>query len=111
METDSGPYRYRDHCRTRFRCQPFKRLTGEAYCLSRVFVPYNGNDNTRKYATLAIVVTWATLELLSALGHATLPDGFYLLRLFVGILIGRMWGIQFNNIAGMEFSYDDGEDD
>lgn len=81
-----------------------RRLLAELYCLLLVFVPHRYNNTTRKLATLVIVITWATLELINAApglvtGEVHLPNQFYLLRLFVGILIGRMWGIQFNSIA------------
>ena len=114
MATD-GPYRYRDHCRTDFRCAPHRRLIGEAVCFGLIFVPYNGNNNTRKFVTAILTVAAALIIVGDAFGIADPPNYFLYLLLFVGVIVGRMWGIQFNNIAGVEFSYDtqdtDSEDD
>jgi len=85
----------------------------EIYCLFLTFVFHPDNDDVRKFGTLVVVGVWALLEVGSAFGYATLPDQFFYIRVFVGILIGRVWGIEFNNFAGLEFSYVDrgGDDD
>ena len=93
-----------------------RRLVAELYCLALVFVPHANNHSTRKAATITVVLAWAILEILNAApglvaGQVNLPPQFYLLRLFVGILIGRMWGIQFNSIAGVDLAYSDNDDE
>lgn len=92
-----------------------RRLAVELYCLLLVFIPHRHNNTTRKLATLVVVATWAILEILNAVpafaGEVILPKEFFLLRLFVGIVIGRMWGIQFNSIADYSISNDNDGDD
>ena len=96
-----------------WRDAPFRRLVAELYCLSLVFRFHRDNDHTRKAATLVVVVVWGAIEVGAAYGVATLPSEVWYLRLAVGILVGRMWGIQVNNVAGVGLSYggdDDGDD-
>jgi len=89
---------------------PLRRTTAEVYCLWLTFRPHPDNNHGRKLATLAVVGVWAALEVGAGFGYAELPDQFYFIRLVVGVLIGRMWGIEINNFAGVEFEHtDDGE--
>lgn len=99
-----------DHAHSRFRDHPLRRLYAELYCLALTFIFHQGNNHGRKLATLVVVGVWASLEVGAAYGAAELPNQFTYIRLFVGILIGRMWGIEFNNIAGLELNYG-GEND
>lgn len=91
--------------RVAFRESPLRRIVAELYCLLLTFVFHPHNDNQRKAATLLVVGVWAAIEIGAAFGTATLPEQFYFLRLVVGIVIGRMWGIEINNFAGLEFDY------
>lgn len=97
----------RDDARCSFWHNPVRRTVAELYCFALVFKPYNGNSHERKFGTILVVLVWAALELGAAYGAADLPNQFFYIRLFVGVLIGRMWGIQFNNFAGVEFAYQD----
>lgn len=87
---------------------PGRRVYAEAVCLWRTFVFHAENHDGRKLATLVVVGVWALLEVGAAFGVAELPEQFTFLRLFVGVLIGRMWGIEINNFAGVEFDYSSG---
>lgn len=89
---------------------PLRRLVCEAYCLYLTFRPHDGNHDGRKAATLVVVGVWAAVEVGAAFGHASLPEQFILLRVVVGVLIGRMWGIEINNFAGVEFTHTDDEE-
>jgi len=101
-----------DDTQRRFRDSPVKRSLVEVYCFLLTFWFWEDNNNGRKGMTLLIVLVWAALEVGAAFGYAELPSQFSFLRLFVGILVGRMWGIQFNNFAGLEFNYgEQGGDD
>ena len=99
--------------RRSFRDAPLRRLYCEVYCLALTLVFHPNNNHGRKAATIVIVGVWAAIEVGAAFGVATLPEQFFFLRLVVGVLIGRMWGIEINNFAGVEFAYGDngGNDD
>lgn len=104
----------RDDARASLFKHPRRRIAAELYTFSLVFRFHVDNNDGRKFATLLVVGVWAALEVGAAYGFASLPNEFYFIRIFVGILIGRMWGIQFNNFAGLEFSYtnqSDSDDD
>ena len=88
------------------RDDPVARLKAEAYTFARVFVFHDDNNHIRKAVTLLAVAVWVALEVGSAYGLATLPDGFWYLRLFVGILLGRMWNIEVNSFAEMALPKD-----
>lgn len=90
---------------------PLRRAYAEAYCLTLTLVFHERNNHGRKLATIAVVAVWATIELGSAFGAADLPSQFNFIRLFVGVLIGRMWGIEFQNFAGLELTYSNDDDD
>jgi hypothetical protein len=92
-----------------FRDAPVRRTVAELYCLYLTMVFHDDNHNGRKLATLVVVGVWGAIEVGSAFGAATIPTQFFFLRLFVGVLIGRMWGIEINNFAGVEFSHDSGD--
>lgn len=91
--------------------EPFRRLKAELYCLFLTLVPHANNHDGRKAMTILVVGVWAILEVGSAFNLATLPDQFFMLRVVVGVIVGRMWGIEINNFAGVEFSHRGGEDD
>jgi len=97
--------------RRSFRDAPLRRAYAELYSLRLTFVFHDGNSNGRKAATILVVGVWAALELGAAYGVASLPKQFLFLRLVVGVLIGRMWGIEINNFAGVEFTHQDDGDD
>jgi hypothetical protein len=84
---------------------PLRRAYCEVYCLALTLVFHDDNHDGRKALTILVVGVWALLEVGAAFGYASLPDQFYLLRVVVGVLIGRMWGIEINNFAGVEFTY------
>lgn len=91
---------------------PMRRAYCEVYCLALTFVFHDNNNDGRKLVTVVVVGVWAALEVGSAFGYAELPDQFFFIRVVVGVLIGRMWGIEINNFAGVEFvhtSDSDGE--
>lgn len=94
----------REDARASITERPLRRLVAELYCLSHVFVPTEANNNARKVGTVLVVLAWAMIEVGSAYGVAELPEQFFYIRVFVGVLIGRMWGIQINNFAGVEFT-------
>mgnify|MGYP000420908895 CR=1 FL=1 len=95
-----------DDVRRGFGEAPLRRVKAELLALFRTVVFHDENNNVRKGATIAIVGVWAVIEAGSAFDVATPPDQFFYLRLFVGILVGRMWGIEINNIAGVDLSFD-----
>lgn len=90
---------------------PLRRAYAELYCLALTLVFHNGNSHSRKLATIVVVAVWGTIELGAAFGYANLPGQFNVLRVFVGVLIGRMWGIEFQNFAGLELTYGNDDDD
>lgn len=91
--------------RVPFRESPLRRIAAELYCLALTFIFHPNNDHQRKFATLLVVGVWGAIEVGAAFGTATLPEQFYFLRLVVGVVLGRMWGIEINNFAGLEFDY------
>jgi hypothetical protein len=95
----------------RARDNPLGRLYGEVYCLLLTVLFHDENNHGRKLLTILVVAVWAALEVGAGFGVARLPDQFIFLRVVVGVLIGRMWGIEINNFAGIEFQYSDDGDD
>jgi len=100
-----------DDARTSFTESPRRRISAELRCFLLVFWMYETNNDSRKAVTILAVAVYALLELGAAFGYANLPAEFFYMRLFIGILIGRMWGIQFNNVAGLSFEPINSEDD
>lgn len=100
-----------DDVRRSFSDRPLRRVYAEAYCLWLTFVFHPDNHDGRKMVTLVVVGVWGLVEVGAAFDYATLPDQFLILRIVVGVLIGRMWGIEINNFAGVEFGYSDGGSD
>lgn len=94
-----------------FADAPRRRAKAEALALCRTLFFHEENNNIRKGATIAIVGVWAVIEAGAAFDLATPPEQFFYLRLFVGLLVGRMWGIEINNIAGIELSYQEDRDE
>jgi len=88
---------------------PGSRLRAELYTLWLTFRPHKDNHDGRKAITILVVGVWAVMEVGSAFNYATLPDQFFFIRVVVGVLIGRMWGIEINNFAGLEFDYTDSD--
>jgi len=97
----------REDVRRGFFEDPVRRLRAELYCLWLTFIVHEENNDARKAVTLVVVGVWGIMEVGSAFGVAELPNQFYLLRVVVGVLIGRMWGIEINNFAGVEFTHTD----
>jgi hypothetical protein len=94
-----------EDARRSFTDAPLRRAWAEVYCFVLTFVFHDGNNDGRKAGTIVIVGVWAMIEVGAAFGYASLPDQFFFLRIVVGVLIGRMWGIEINNFAGVEFAY------
>jgi hypothetical protein len=94
----------------RFRDDPIGRTKAEVWTFLLTFVFHDDNNDGRKLATILLVVVWALIEVGAAFGYAQLPEQFFFLRVVVGIMIGRMWGIEINNFAGLEFDYSRGDD-
>ena len=104
----------RDDARYKLVERPKRRLLAEAYCLLLVFVPHTYNNNSRKLLTLILFLAWGAIEIGAAFGLAMLPDQFLFIRALVLVLLGRMWGLELNNFAGVEFTTledDNGNDD
>lgn len=101
----------RDDVRRPLGTNPLRRIVAEAYCLMLTFIFHAENSNSRTAATLLVVVAWGLIEVGAAFGFAALPDQFFFLRLIVGMIIGRMWGIEINNFAGIDFTHTGSEDD
>lgn len=106
----------RDQLRADLAAPRYRRFKAEAYCLLLSMVPHKGNHYGRTLATMALLLVWASIEIGAAFDYAELPDQFFFLRLVVGVVIGRMWGIEINNVAGVEIGYrtdngDGGDDD
>jgi len=96
-----------DALRRRWRDDPQGRVVAEAYCLLLTLVFHDGNSHGRKLLTILVVLVWGVLEVGAGFGVARLPDQFVFIRVVVGVLLGRMWGIEINNFAGIEFQFDD----
>jgi len=86
---------------------PYTRAKAELFCFLLVWFPHKHNNNTRKMLTLVVFVIWGAIEAGAAFGAATLPNQFVLIRGIVLVLLGRMWGLEINNFAGLEFIDDD----
>lgn len=82
------------------------RLRFELYCLLLVFLPYEGNSDGRKLIVTLITGTSILIAILDSIGLANPPSYFRYWLIFNGLIVGRMWGIQFNNIAGVSISHD-----
>jgi hypothetical protein len=98
-----------EHARQRFRDEPVGRTLAELYCLYLTFIFHDKNHDLRKFATIVLVGVWAVLEVGAAFELATLPEQFVYIRLLVGVLVGRMWGIEFDNFAGLAVDYPNSE--
>jgi len=90
---------------------PYKRLKAEVFCFLLVWFPHKDNNNTRKILTLLVFLSWGAIEIGAAFGYATLPNQFVLVRGVVLVLLGRMWGLEINNFAGVEFIGQDDENE
>lgn len=101
----------REDIRRSFTDAPVRRAVAELYCLWLTFVPHPNNNDARKAGTLLLIGVWAAIEVGAAFDVAALPEQFFFLRVIVGVLIGRMWGIEINNFAGVEFHYQEDSDD
>jgi len=94
----------RDDARKGLFTNPKRRLTAELYCFLLIFVPHTYNDNSRKYLTLILFLAWGLIEVGAAFGVAMIPNQFVYIRGLVLVLLGRMWGLELNNFAGVEFT-------
>jgi hypothetical protein len=106
-----GMHVAREDIRRSFTDAPVRRTAAELYCLTLVLRPHANNSDARKAGTIILVGVWALIEVGAAFGVAALPEQFFFLRVLVGVLIGRMWGIEINNFAGVEFHYEGENDD
>jgi len=100
----------RDDARKGLFTNPKRRLTAELYCFLLIFVPHTYNDNSRKYLTLILFFAWALIEVGAAFGVAMIRNQFIYIRGLVLVLLGRMWGLELNNFAGVEFTTRDEND-
>lgn len=98
--------------RTPFSDSPGRRLKAEAYTFLLTFLFHDNNNHLRKALTILLFGVWAILYTANSLDSVavTLPDSFEFLTLFVGIVIARMWNIEFNNFAQLPGMGDSGGD-
>lgn len=101
----------RDDARKRWVDDPLRRGIAELYVFLLIFIPHRYNNNARKYLTLLLFSTWAAIEIGTAFHLATVPSQFSLIRGLVLILLGRMWGLELNNFAGVEYSNESNNQD
>jgi len=94
----------RDDARQSWLSHPRRRAKAEVLALLLIFVPHKYNSRYQKLFTLMVFSAWFTIEIGAAFEYAHIPDQFALIRGIVLILIGRMWGLELNNLAGIEFS-------
>lgn len=83
----------------RFRDDISRRLYVELYCFYLIFRFHDHNNHLRKAVTIMVVFVWAVLEIGLAFELARVPEPLSWLRLFVGLLLARMWNIELNNFA------------
>lgn len=76
-----------------------QRLYAEVFCFYLIFRFHDYNNHLRKAVTLMVVFVWGTLEVLRALEIGTMPESMSWLRLFVGVLLARMWNIELDSFA------------
>lgn len=97
--------------RASFSDAPIRRIYAECYTLGLTFIFHERNNHLRKALTMLVAVVWAVLEVANALDAigVTLPPLFEFFRLFVMILIGRMWNIEINSFAELIDSGDGSE--
>ena len=82
---------------------PQKRLKAELFCFLLIFVPHPYNNNLRKGLTVVLFIVWSIIEIGAFFGLGAIPDQFVFVRGLVLILLGRMWGLELKNFAGVEF--------
>jgi hypothetical protein len=88
------------------------RVRVELYCFLLIFRFHDNNNHLRKAVTIMVVLVWAVLEISIALNLGSVPDSLSWLRLFVGLLLARMWNIELNSFAsGITASKPAREDD
>lgn len=102
-----------DHLPT-FHERPRERCRLEAVAFYRVFRFHDDNNHVRKAVTLMVVTVWGILEIINAApglvaGEVMLPSEFAWLRLFVGLLLARMWDIELTNFTDATLRGDDSE--
>ena len=83
----------------RFRENFWHRVRVELYCFFLIFRFHDNNNHLRKAVTIMVVIVWAVLEISIALNLGSVPDSLSWLRLFVGLLLARMWNIELNSFA------------
>lgn len=88
-----------------------KRLQFEIWCLALVFLPFPGNNNSRKYLTILLTLTTLTIVIGDAFGYAEPPFYFKYVLMLTMLIIGRMWGIQFDKVTTISINYDDENND
>lgn len=72
----------------------------EAQAFVNTFRPISGNNDLRKYVTLAMVGLWVSVAFLSSLGLAVEPPWFDKLGYFIALLLGRMWQLEVQSLEG-----------
>lgn len=74
-----------------------------AHSLALSFVPHAKNNDTRKYVTIALAVTWGVVTVLRYLGHppAAVDDAhIYLVLTFIVISVtAHMWGFEYGVLS------------
>lgn len=95
----------RDDCRdlaAPWVAHPKLRLALELLAIQRTFRPVPSNNDARKYLSSILVLTWAVLTVGFAAGVFGNPSVVFYgpLTAFVWALIGRMWGLEVQGLAG-----------
>jgi hypothetical protein len=83
--------------------RPKLRLALEALAIRRTFVPYDGNNDARKILTTILGVTWMILTIGYASGRFGADPSLVFygpLSALIGLLVGRMWGLEVQGLAG-----------
>jgi len=107
----------RDDCRdlaAPWVARPKLRLALELLAIQRTFRPVPANNDARKYLSSILVLTWAILTLGLAAGVFGNPSVVFYgpLTAFVWALIGRMWGLEVQGLAGpLQIGTEDDDDE
>lgn len=79
------------------------RFKKELMALGCAFVPIAGNDNTKKIFALAMLFAWIGLTVASAahlIDLNTISYTYDLLTAAVFLLLGRLWGLEYERLFG-----------
>lgn len=82
--------------------QPRRQATTELYALIRTFRPVPQNNDARKHLSTILVATWSVLTLGLAGGWFGNPSVVFYgpLTALVFLIVGRMWGLEVQGLAG-----------